>query len=76
MNKKDLSKVVKLYSGDIPFVERSKNKKSFSLIETFLRKRVLKVKRVAILSQFCIKVYKIIQILLIFYMKFYLKNKI
>ena len=50
MNKKDLSKVVKLYSGDIPFVERSKNKKSFSLIETFLRKRVLKVKRVAILK--------------------------
>ena len=50
MNKKDLSKVVKLYSGDIPFVECSKNKKSFSLIETFLRKRVLKVKRVAILK--------------------------
>lgn len=49
MNKKDLSKVVKLYGGDISFVERSKNKK-VSLIETFLRKRVLKVKLVAILK--------------------------
>ncbi|MCI5606706.1 MAG: hypothetical protein SOT46_02985 [Treponema sp.] len=48
MNKKDLSKVVKLYSSDIPFVERSKNKKSFSLSKTFLQKRVLKVKQVAI----------------------------
>ena len=50
MNKKDLSKAVKLYSGDIPFAERSKNKKSFSLSKTFLQKRVLKVKRVATLK--------------------------
>ena len=35
MNKKDLSKVVKLYSGDIPFVERSKNKKVSLLLKHF-----------------------------------------
>ncbi|MEE1059194.1 MAG: hypothetical protein U0K92_07420 [Treponema sp.] len=46
MNKKDLSRVVRLYSSDIPFVGSSKQKSGSSMSKTFFQKRVLKAKKI------------------------------